>query len=419
MLNHPERRSFFTSCSRVSADTAAAAVKASVALAGTDDLHEGAKVVLGSATPSLESWMNVRRGKYAVATMSRRAGAGTLPKTLVVDLSSGPDAGRIFSRELLDAISLRLDRAEQTILFLNRRGYARSVTCADCAAPVVCPNCSVPYTYHSADSCCRCHVCGGWIPVPASCPACGSSRLSFSGVGTQRVEAALKRCFRSARVLRMDADSTSRKHSHDDILGAFRRHEADILVGTQMITKGLDFPNVTLVGVLNAESSLHLPDFRAAERTFQLLAQVTGRAGRAELPGEAIIQCRDPSAAAVRAAAKGDFAAFAEAELLAREEGFFPPYCHLSTVNVRSKSPALAAGWAGLCSKALSGADGLNVGEAVPSALEKADGWYRWQVVVRSEKVGAVVRAWKWLLSRRPPPESVRLALDVDAYNLM
>ena len=381
---------------------------------------EGAKVVLGSATPSLESWMNARRGKYALASMKNRAGAGTMPGTLVVDMSSGPDAGRIFSKELFDAICLRLDRGEQTILFLNRRGWSRSVTCAACAAPVTCPKCSVPYTYHMADSCCRCHVCGGWIPVPQKCPACGSPRLDFKGVGTQRVEGALKQCFPRARILRMDADSTSRKNSHDDILGAFRRHEADILVGTQMITKGLDFPNVTLVGVLNAESSLNMPDFRAAERTFQLISQVAGRAGRSELPGEAIIQCRDPNAIAVRAAAKGDYQAFAETELGEREAGFFPPFCHLAAVNVRSESPQLASGWADLYAKSLVAADGtLDVGEAVPGALEKADGWYRWQVVVRSLKVGAIVRAWKWVVARRPPPKTVRIAIDIDAYNLI
>jgi primosomal protein N' (replication factor Y) len=381
---------------------------------------EGAKVVLGSATPSLESWMNARRGKYTLATMKNRAGAGTLPETTVVDMSSGPEAGRIFSKDLLDAVSIRLDRGEQTILFLNRRGYSRSVTCTSCSAPVVCPKCSVPYTYHMADSCCRCHVCGGWIPVPGTCPSCGSPRLEFKGVGTQRVESALKQCFPRARVLRMDADSTSRRHSHDDILGAFRRHEADILVGTQMITKGLDFPNVTLVGVLNAENSLNMPDFRAAERTFQLISQVAGRAGRSELPGEAIIQCRDPNAVAVRAAADGDFAAFAENELREREAGFFPPFCHLAAVSVRSKSPQLASGWADLYAKSLVAADmGLDVGEAVPGALEKADGWHRWQIVVRSRKVGAIVGAWKWVCSRRPPPKTVRISIDVDAHNLM
>ena len=380
---------------------------------------EGARVVLGSATPSLESWMNVRRGKYAYAPMTKRAGAGTLPHVLLVNMDLNVNRGKIFSQELLEAIRLRLDRSEQTILFLNRRGYSRSVTCASCQHVLTCPDCSVPYTYHQADTCCRCHVCGGWIPVPAACPACQSPDLTYKGIGTQRAEAALKQCFRGARVLRMDADSTSRKHSHDDILGAFRRHEADILLGTQMIAKGLDFPNVTLVGVLNADSSLNMPDFRAAERTYQLLAQVAGRAGRAELPGDAIIQTYDPSSPAIRAAARGDYAAFAEEELAEREACGFPPFCHLATVNLRSKDPKLVADWSDMYAKSLMKVSGLTVGEAVPSALEKAEGWYRWQVLLRAPKVSSIVRAWRWIASARPAPNGLRIALDVDAYSLM
>jgi len=382
---------------------------------------EGARVVLGSATPSLETWRNVAAGKYALAEMKRRAGAGTLPAVRIVDMSGprrGGAPGAIFSQELLDAVRLRLDRHEQTILFLNRRGYSRSVVCAVCGETVDCPACSLPYTYHRADDCCRCHVCGGWIPTPRACPACGAAALEYRGVGTQRAEAALAKCFPRARILRMDADSTSRKNSHDDILSAFRRGEADVLLGTQMIAKGLDFPNVTLVGVLNADSSLNMPDFRAAERTFQLLAQVSGRAGRAELPGEVVIQAYDPSAPAIVAAARGDFAAFAEGELSVRRECFFPPFCHLAAVNLRSKDPKLVAAWADMYAKSLKKVRGLTVADAVPSALEKADGWYRWQVVVRATSVSAIVGAWRWIADRRPPPSALRAAIDVDAFSL-
>ena len=382
---------------------------------------EGARVVLGSATPSLESWANASAGKYALATMSQRAGAGTLPEVRLVDMSAprrDGSQGAIFSQELLDAISLRLDRHEQTILFLNRRGYSRSVTCAVCGATVDCPDCSLPYTYHQADDCCRCHVCGGWIPTPKTCPQCGSPSLQYRGIGTQRAEAALAKCFPRAAILRMDADSTSRKNSHDDILSAFRRGEADVLLGTQMIAKGLDFPNVTLVGVLNADSSLNMPDFRAAERTYQLLAQVSGRAGRAELPGEVFIQSYDPSAPAIVAAARGDFAAFAKEELSARKECFFPPYCHLACVNMRSKDVNLVASWADMYAKSLMKVKGLKTSEAVPSALEKAEGWYRWQVVLRATCVSTIVKAWRWIVSTRPPPAALRVALDVDAFNL-
>jgi primosomal protein N' (replication factor Y) len=218
--------------------------------------------------------------------------------------------GGIYSKELLEAVRIRLDRGEQTVLFLNRRGYSRSMTCV-CGFAATCGQCDIPYTYHRSDGCLRCHVCGGWAPLPKVCPQCGRSAFSFEGIGTQRAEAALAKCFPKARILRMDADSTSRKNSHDDILGAFRRREADILLGTQMIAKGLDFPNVTLVGVLNADSSLNMADFRAEERTFQLLSQVSGRAGRSELPGEVFIQTRDATARTIRFAAKGNYEEFA------------------------------------------------------------------------------------------------------------
>jgi primosomal protein N' (replication factor Y) len=377
---------------------------------------EGARVVLGSATPSLESWLNVSRGKYEAAVMSERAGAGTLPHVRLVNMTEGEKG--VFSRELLDAVALRLDRGEQTILFLNRRGYARSVTCGDCGYVMECPDCSLPYTYHQADDCLRCHICGGWSLRPAVCPQCRSKDFSYTGIGTQRAETALGKCFPRARILRMDADSTSRKHSHDDILGAFRRGEADVLIGTQMIAKGLDFPNVTLVGVLNADSSLNMPDFRAAERTYQLIAQVSGRAGRAELPGEVIIQSFDPSVPAIQYAARCDFTGFAAAELRDRKEGFFPPYCRLATVNLRSKDLKLVGDWADMYSKSLAKVKGLTVGEAMPGALEKAEGWYRWQIVLRAESVSVIVKAWRWIISQRVPPKDLRVVLDVDAFNL-
>ena len=233
---------------------------------------EDAVAVLGSATPSLETWLNAQSGKFALAAMPSRVAGRSLPAVHLVNMEQQAErTGRapIFSDFLLDAIHLRLERGEQTILFLNRRGFSRVLECGDCGWVAECPDCSVPYTYHQADNCLRCHVCGGWIHVPPQCPNCHSKEFSYTGIGTQRAEAALKRCFQHARVLRMDADSTSRKYSHDDILSAFRAGKADVLLGTQMIAKGLDFPNVTLVGVLNADTSLHRPDPRASERTYQ------------------------------------------------------------------------------------------------------------------------------------------------------
>ena len=385
---------------------------------------EGAAVVLGSATPSLESWLNAQRGKYARVTMMKRAGAGSLPDVRIVNMAMEPGCP-IFSGVLLDAIRLRLDRGEQTILFLNRRGWARSVNCEKCGHVVTCPACDLPYTYHRADNCLRCHVCGGWAPTPERCPSCGSSNITFRGIGTQRVEAALAKCFPRASILRMDADSTSRRHSHDDILSAFRRGDAQILLGTQMIAKGLDFPNVTLVGVLNADSSLNMPDFRAAERTFQLLAQVSGRAGRAELPGEVVVQSLDPSAPAIVAAARGDYAGFAARELKDRAESFFPPYCHLAIVGFRSQDIKTVSRWSDMYAQSFmafarrKASLGMHVSEAVPSALEKADGWHRWQIVLRARSAAAIISAWRWILACRPPPMNLRVAIDMDAQNLV
>ena len=394
---------------------------------------EGAKVVLGSATPSLESWMNVQRGKYALAEMRSRAGAGTLPNIRLVDMrrETGDGGGLIYSPELLDAIRLRLERHEQTILFLNRRGYSRAMTCAGCGFTMTCPDCGVSYTYHQADSCLRCHICGGWISVPKACPQCGCPGFDLKGIGTQRAEAALAKCFQRAKILRMDADSTSRKNSHDDILSAFRRGEADILLGTQMIAKGLDFPNVTLVGILNADAAINMPDFRAGERAYQLFAQVAGRAGRAELPGEVIIQAHDVESPLLASVMRGDFAAFSEVELAGRRECSLPPYCHLAVIVFSSTDLKLVGDWATMYARSLQSfasksnnqtikrSGNFLVGDAGPCALEKAEGRYRWQIVLRAASVATMTRAWRWISSVRPVPKNLRAALDVDAYNLI
>ncbi len=376
---------------------------------------EGIRVVLGSATPSLESYLNAKKGKYELSMMKNRAGLGQLPKVHLVEMQGG----EIFSRELLDAIHVRLDRAEQTILFLNRRGYSTSMTCDGCGKVMECEECSIAYTYHKADSCLRCHVCGGWRELPQECPNCRGKSFTYKGIGTQRAEAALTKCFPRAKILRMDADSTSRKHSHDEILSAFRRGEAQILLGTQMIAKGLDFPNVTLVGVLNADSSLNMPDFRASERTFQLLAQVSGRSGRAELPGEVIIQSHNPSAPAITKAASANYEAFAEGELKERKIGYFPPFCHLAIINLKSKDMQEVADWAEMYAKSLQKCVGLTVSEAMPSALEKAEGYYRWQIVVRAKLASEIARAWRWIVEKRPPKKSLKLAIDIDSLNVL
>ena len=383
---------------------------------------EKCKVVLGSATPSLESWHNVRQGKYALALIAERVAGHPMPEVHVVNLEeecAERESAPIFSKFLLDAIAERNRRGEQTILFLNRRGYSRVLECRACGHVMECPHCSVAYTYHSADSCLRCHICGGWTTPPPSCPECGARDFSYTGVGTQRAEQALRKCFPHARILRMDADSTSRKHSHDDILSCFRAREADILIGTQMIAKGLDFPNVTLVGVLNADASLSMPDFRAAERTFQLIAQVSGRAGRAEKPGEVFIQTFHPDDPVIQLAAEAKFDRFADAELNERKAAGLPPYMKFATALFKSKDALLVQRWADLYSKSLAKCSGLTVSEAVPPALERAEGWFRYQVQIRADSSKRIAAAWRWIVDARPTPKDVRAALDIDAINVM
>ena len=229
----------------------------------------------------------------------------------------------------------------------------------------------------------------------------------------------MQKCFPHTRILRMDADSTSRKHSHDDILSRFRAREADILIGTQMIAKGLDFPNVTLVGVLNADASLNMPDFRAAERTFQLIAQVSGRAGRAEKPGEVFIQTFHPDDPVIQLAADAKFDRFADAELNERKAAGLPPYMKFATALFRAKDALLVQRWADLYSKSLARYPGLTVSEAVPPALERAEGWFRYQVQMRADSSKRIAAAWRWIVQTRPVPKDVRAVLDIDAINVM
>lgn len=383
---------------------------------------EKCKVVLGSATPSLESWHNVRQGKYTIASMAERVAGHPMPDVHVINMEEEcgeRESAPIFSKFLLDAIGERMRRGEQTILFLNRRGYSRVLECKVCGHVMSCPQCSVAYTYHSADSCLRCHICGGWTTPPPSCPECGAREFSYTGVGTQRAEQALQKCFPHARILRMDADSTSRKHSHDDILSRFRAREADILIGTQMIAKGLDFPNVTLVGVLNADASRNMPDFRAAERTFQLIAQVSGRAGRAEKPGEVFIQTFHPEDPVIQLAAEARFDGFADAELKDRKDAGLPPYMKFATALFRAKDEQLVQRWADLYAKSLANYPGLTVSEAMPPALERAEGWYRYQVQIRAAASKQIAAAWRWIAQARPAPKDLRVALDIDAINVM
>lgn len=383
---------------------------------------EKCAVVLGSATPSLESWHNAQKGKYRLLRLSRRASEGSsMPLVHVVDMAnerSRKGFGSLFSEELLDAVGERLSSGEQVILFLNRRGYSTSFACPSCGQAQSCPGCEIPYTYHKADSCLRCHVCGGWQRLPEACPFCGEKDFRFSGTGTQRIEAAIKKCFPRASVARMDADSTSGKTSHDDILDAFRTGKVDILIGTQMIAKGLHFPRVTLAGILNADASLNIPDFRASERTFQLLAQVSGRTGRGSIPGEVYIQTASPGHIAVQSARTENYEAFAKCELASREQLMYPPYAHITVMTFSGPDERTTELFAGEIQREIKACCGnaAAVSDLAPALLAKADNLYRFQILLKGPSSRRMTSAIKAVLAKRPVPQFIRLAVDVDAY---
>ena len=345
-------------------------------------------VILGSATPSLESWSNARSGKYTSLSLPRRIDDRPLARVEVVDMRREPFQGRrraLFSRTLRLKIRERLERGEQIVLLQNRRGFSPVVQCASCGEAVSCGRCQVSLTYHrSRGEGLRCHYCDFRAPVPDRCPDCGSSEVRLTGAGTQKVEAALEEQFPGIRVIRMDVDTTGWKGAHDRLVERFRRHEADVLLGTQMVAKGLDFPEVTLVGVISADTGFHLPDFRAAERSFQLLTQVAGRSGRGPSRGEVVIQTRLPEDPVLLAAARQDYDAFAEGELVDRRAAGFPPFGRLIVFRWRGESEEAVTEAARQGTQVLQRTAPAGVSVLGPAAapLARLRGRYRWQVLL-------------------------------------
>ena len=407
----------------------------------------GAVCVLGSATPSLESWHNAVSGKFKRLLLPERAGGGRLPHVRVIDLraerkqakgskrgatspaSSLRGAG-VLTPRLVEAIDARLARSEQVILLLNRRGYSSFVQCRECGDVEQCENCSISLTYHRVTQRLVCHHCRFEAPAPSRCTRCGSTDLSFRGLGTEQVERVTAETFPAARLARMDVDTTSGKWAHQRILDRVSQGEIDILLGTQMIAKGLDFPRVTLVGVVNADTGMHLPDFRASERTFQLLSQVAGRAGRSTSGGEVIIQTSLPDHYAVQAAVAHDFETFAARERLEREHPVYPP--HVRMINVVLSSPdqrlatRAAEGVAAWVRRGLARKEGVDLGDRVelvgpaPAPIEKLHGRWRWHLLLRSGSPGALSHVARAIVDRYSlPAGDIRLALDRDPVALL
>ncbi len=303
-------------------------------------------IVLGSATPSLESRARAQKGVYQLLQLNHRAkAAAQLPAIEIVDMREEFQNHRTstFSANLQEKIQNRLDKKEQTVLLLNRRGYSSFVMCRDCGFVLPCPNCDISLTLHMDTRSMRCHYCGHEEPIPNRCPNCGGNKIRYYGTGTQKVEEELRELYPQARILRMDVDTTRRKGAHEQILQKFGAKEADILLGTQMIAKGLDFPEVTLVGVLNADTSLNLPDFRSSEHTFQLLTQVSGRAGRAEKAGEVVIQTFNPQHYAIELAKKQNYEQFYQQEMHVRHRGGYPPYYFTVKITASHSEEQVAA----------------------------------------------------------------------------
>ena len=384
-------------------------------------------VVLGSATPSLESYHNATTGKYRLATLTQRVDEKRMPLMRIVDLRQErrkEKAAAILSEKLRAAIVDRLERREQTILFLNRRGFSTSLLCSNCGEARNCPNCSVALTFHrhpAAAGRLSCHLCGHTAAVPKKCPACGKDALIYAGFGTEKVESTVAHIFPKATVRRMDADSMTRKEAYRETLRNFRTGKIDILVGTQMIAKGLHFPNVTLVGIINADLALHLPDFRAGERTFQLLTQVAGRAGRGETSGEVFVQTYTPFSPSIQFARHHDFAGYYQQELEFRERCDFPPFKHAILITVRSAHEGRAKLSAETLKRRLKEAlpEEFILGDATPAPLEKLQGQFRFHILIRGDAIMRLSRLVRETLDKLPFPEDVTVAVDVDPYQLL
>ncbi|MCB9914698.1 MAG: primosomal protein N' [Planctomycetes bacterium] len=386
----------------------------------------GAICVLGSATPSLETWNNAREGRYTLLELRERVGGGTLPRVEVVDMcqeKGDADGPPLFSRRLAQLLEDRLARKQQSILFLNRRGFAPVLWCPGCHETVHCPQCDVSLTFHRRIGRAVCHTCCEEIAPPTACPSCTRPGLKYLGLGSERVESTLKKLLPAARVARMDSDTMRRREDYEETLEAFGRGELDVLVGTQMIAKGLDFPNVTLVGIISADSALHLPDFRAAERTFQLLAQVAGRAGRGDEPGEIVVQTRAPEHPAIVRAAAHDFEGFARAEDELRDELGYPPHGRLVRAVFEDEDEARVVEAAAACAAALrehtSPAEVLVLGPA-PAAIAQVRGRHRRHLLLKAPELNAGLKRARSILLRfgedHPRP---RLAIDVDPVSLL
>lgn len=378
-------------------------------------------VILGSATPSLESYYNAQQGKYTLSVLHKRADIATLPDVIVVDMKKEFEKNKgytNFSDPLLTGIKKRWEKGEQTILFLNRRGYHTVLRCQDCAQTMKCKNCDIPMTFHLGDNYIACHLCDYRIsPPPKTCPHCrGSKPLKFQGVGTEQIEKALYAIFPGIRSLRIDADTTKHKGSHQKLLRDFGTGKADILIGTQMIAKGLHFPEVTLVGVLNSDASLNIPDFRASETIFQLITQVAGRSGRGSVRGEVIIQTSLPDNATIQYASKQDFTGFYQEEIAVREMFRYPPFTRMAKIVFSGPNANQTLEIAEKMRDKLASflPDTFELNPVVPCGYAKVKNNFRYQFLMRAPNMYPLNGALTKFYESTQLPTQVKIFVDVD-----
>ncbi len=384
--------------------------------------REKAVVIIGSATPSLESFYNAQRGKYQTLHLTQRVAGGVLPHVDIVDLRGKKPT--LLSPPLQEAVARNLEDGGQSLLFLNRRGFSRSAICADCGSAFTCHNCSVTLTLHARRQALLCHYCGYHIPAFPVCPHCGGGMIQLRGFGTERVEEEVRRLFPQARVARMDSDVMTRRGSSARLLMALERGEIDILVGTQMIVKGHDFPQITLVGIITADVALNLPELRAAERCFQLISQAAGRAGRGRRPGRVIIQTFLPEHYAIQKAKDHDFVGFYQQEMATREALRYPPVTRMVNVRVSSTNPHDAEqGIQRLAKKGETVLKGLQEKVEMlgpgPAPLYQIKGRYRWQLLLKGEGVISLQRLSRTLLQEGRGLKGVRVEVDVDPLSML
>lgn len=382
----------------------------------------GALLILGSATPSLESYYKAKHGVYKLISLTKRVEERLLPKVKIVDMRMELETRRkvaIFSRVLLDAIDKALKNGKQAIIFLNRRGFSTFVNCKKCGLVMKCKRCDTSLVYHFEDKKLICHYCNYRVAPPDICPKCRSGYISYFGLGTEKVESEISRSFAGASITRMDSDTTEKRGSHDRILGGFKSGEMNILVGTQMIAKGLDFPEVTLVGVVSADVTLNIPDFRSGERTFNLLTQVAGRAGRGDSGGEVIVQTYTPGHYAILCAAKHDYEKFYQEEIISRKELLFPPFINLVKITVRARNDDLTSRVAGELAAAIrEKSPEMKLTGPAPAPISRLRGYFRYNILLKGKDRLAMCVLLRSVLDNFRKPHGVLIAVDVDPMSM-